>query len=452
MNPMLQLPRPAGKNDTAAARRPLQAERSIRRYLIAGVVLAVGLVGGMGGIAAHTELAGAVIAQGVFVVDSYVKKVQHQAGGIVGILKVRDGDQVREGDLLLRLDDTQTRANLAIVSNHLDQLNTRRARLLAERDDREKIAFPPDLLARSGEAAIADLIAGETRLFELRHTARAGQKAQLESRIEQLNKQLGGLVVQEQSKGREIELIEKELAGLQGLWDKNLVSLQRITAEQRDSARLAGERGQLVASQAEIQGKITETRLQIIQIDQDMRSDVAKDLREIESQTGELVERKVAAEDQLKRVDIRAPQTGVVHQLTVHTIGGVITPGEPIMLIVPVSDVLRVEARVAPQDIDQLLIGQTTTLRLSAFNQRVTPQLEGKVAEISPDLTQDPKSGVSYYTARIQISPEELVKLGDLKVIPGMPAEAFIQTSSRTILSYMIKPLSDQVERAFRED
>ena len=200
MNPMLQLPRPAGKNDTAAARRPLQAERSIRRYLIAGVVLAVGLVGGMGGIAAHTELAGAVIAQGVFVVDSYVKKVQHQAGGIVGILKVRDGDQVREGDLLLRLDDTQTRANLAIVSNHLDQLNTRRARLLAERDDREKIAFPPDLLARSGEAAIADLIAGETRLFELRHTARAGQKAQLESRIEQLNKQLGGLVVQEQSK------------------------------------------------------------------------------------------------------------------------------------------------------------------------------------------------------------------------------------------------------------
>jgi HlyD family secretion protein len=208
----------------------------------------------------------------------------------------------------------------------------------------------------------------------------------------------------------------------------------------------------LVASQAEIQGKITETRLQIIQIDQDMRSDVAKDLREIESQTGELVERKVAAEDQLKRVDIRAPQTGVVHQLTVHTIGGVITPGEPIMLIVPVSDVLRVEARVAPQDIDQIQIGQTTTLRLSAFNQRVTPQLEGTVAEISPDLTQDPKSGISYYTARIEIPPVQLAKLGDLKAVPGMPAEAFIQTSSRTILSYMIKPLSDQIERAFREE
>lgn len=432
--------------------KPGSAERSIRRYLIGGVVCVAVLVAGIGGIAARTELAGAVITQGIFVVDSYVKKVQHPTGGVVGEIKVRDGDHVRDGDLLIRLDDTQTRTNLAIVLDRLDQLDARRARLLAERDDRDAIAFPAEMLSRSSDPDVAALMTGESRLFELRHAARAGQKAQLESRIEQLQKQAGGLAVQEDAKGREIGLIEKELSGLQGLWDKNLVSLQRITTEQRDSARLAGERGQLTAAQAEILGKISETKLQIIQIDQEMRSDVAKDLRDIEGQTGELVERKVAAEDQLRRVDIRAPQAGVVHQLSVHTVGGVITPGEPIMLIVPVADVLRVEARVAPQDIDQVQLGQTTTLRLSAFNQRVTPELEGKVAEISPDLTQDQKSGVSYYTARIDIPPAELAKLGELKVLPGMPAEAFIRTTSRTILSYMLKPLHDQIERAFRED
>lgn len=437
---------------SGAVPNPGSAERSIRRYLIGGVVCVAVLVAGMGGIAARTELAGAVIAQGIFVVDSYVKKVQHPTGGVVGEIKVRDGDHVRDGDLLIRLDDTQTRTNLAIVLDRLDQLDARRARLLAERDDRDAIAFPPAMLSRSSDPDVAALMTGEARLFELRHAARAGQKAQLESRIEQLQKQAGGLAVQEDAKGREIGLIEKELSGLQGLWDKNLVSLQRITTEQRDSARLAGERGQLTAAQAEILGKISETKLQIIQIDQEMRSDVAKDLRDIEGQTGELVERKVAAEDQLRRVDIRAPQAGVVHQLSVHTVGGVITPGEPIMLIVPVADVLRVEARVAPQDIDQVQLGQMTTLRLSAFNQRVTPELEGKVAELSPDLTQDQKSGISYYTARIDIPPVELAKLGELKVIPGMPAEAFIQTSSRSILSYMVKPLRDQIERAFRED
>jgi HlyD family secretion protein len=441
-----------GGNDSAEKASPSLAERSIRRYLIAGVLLVVALVGGIGGIAARTELAGAVIAQGLFVVDSHVKKVQHQTGGIVGILKVRDGDVVSEGDLLARLDDTQTRANLSIVADRLDQLSARRARLLAERDDRDDIEFPADLRSGAGQSKIADLMASEKRLFDLRRTARSGQKAQLESRIDQLKKQAGGLLTQEQSKRREIELIESELVGLEGLWAKNLVSLERVTTERRASARLSGEAGQLVASQAEVQGKISETRLQILQIDQDMRSEVAKDLRDIESQTAELVERKVAAEDQLRRTDIRAPQTGVVHQLSVHTIGGVVGPGEPIMLIVPLFDTLRVQARITPQDIDQVQIGQIATLRLSAFNQRVTPELEGKVVEISPDLTEDQKSGASYYTARIEISPSELAKLGKLKIVPGMPAEAFIQTSSRSIMSYLIKPMHDQFERAFRED
>ncbi|ODN65958.1 Type I secretion system membrane fusion protein PrsE [Methylobrevis pamukkalensis] len=249
-----------------------------------------------------------------------------------------------------------------------------------------------------------------------------------------------------------MRLIGVELEGLRTLWEKKLVSLQRITASERDAARLTGEKGQLVAAQAQVEGKVSETRLQILQIDQDMRTEVAQELRTIDAEIGEYIERKAAAEDQLVRIDIRAPQTGVIHQLAVHTIGGVIQAGETMMLIVPVADDLRVEARIAPQDIDQVAAGQHAVMRLSAFNQQVTPELAGTVEDISPDLTQDQQTGVSYYTVRIQITPEEIARLGDLRIVPGMPAEAFIQTNSRTILSYLVKPLEDQIERAFREE
>lgn len=432
---------------------PSLAERSIRRYLIGGSVVALALIVGMGGIAATTELSGAVIAQGVFVVDSHVKKVQHPTGGIVGKLFVRDGDPVRENDLLLRLDDTQTRTNLAIIVHRLDQLEARRARLLAERDDLDHIEFPKELQSRADrDREVADQLTGEARLFELRRSARAGQKAQLEARIVQLQKEDEGLRIQETAKVKEIELVARELDGLKNLWRKNLITMERITRQERDSARINGEHGQLLAAQAQVEGKISEVRLQIIQIDQDLRSEVAKDLREIEAQAGEQQERKVAAEDQLNRIDVRAPQAGVVHQLAVHTIGGVIAPGEQIMLVVPVTDALKVEAHIAPQDIDQVQTDQLTTLRLSAFNQRITPEVEGKVADVSPDLTQDPKTGSSYYTARIVIPPSEIAKIAGLKIVPGMPAEAFIQTRPRTILSYLVKPLSDQIEHAFREE
>ncbi|MDQ0469455.1 HlyD family type I secretion periplasmic adaptor subunit [Labrys wisconsinensis] len=431
---------------------PLPAERAIRGYLLVGLALFTLLVGGIGGIAAIVELSGAVIAHGVFVVDSYVKKVQHQTGGTIGAIAVQEGDQVKAGQVLIRLDDTQTRANLAIVTKRLDEFSARRARLEAEREGRDAVTFPAELTERAAESAVAALMGGETRLFELRNSARLGKKAQLESRIGQLEKERLGLSVQETSKVQEIGIINRELEGVRSLWEKRLVSLQRITMEERDAARLEGERGQLVAAQAQNAGRIAEIRLQIISLDQDQRSDVAKELREIEGQTGELLERKVAAEDQLRRVEIRAPQDGVVHELTVHTVGGVVAPGEAIMMIVPVSDALRVEARIAPQDIDQVQRGQKAGLRLSAFNQRVTPEVIAVVDEISPDATTDQKTGATYYTARLRIEEEELKRLGDLKIVPGMPAEAFIQTSSRTILSYLVKPLQDQIERAFRED
>ena len=427
------------------------AQRSIRRHLAAGMVVVLLVGGGVGGWAATTELAGAVIAPGFLVVDSNVKKVQHSTGGIVAELRVKEGDRVKAGDVLLRLDPTQVRAMASMVAKDLYELMARQARLEAERENLDAIAFPQDLVARIADPDVARAITGERKLFELRRAARAGQKAQLGERIGQLREEIRGLTGQAAAKDKEIDLIKQELAGVRDLWRKNLIPLSRLTELERDAARLEGERSQLIGAAAEAKGKITETELQIIQIDQDLRTEVGKDLAEIRPKISELVERKVAAEDQLKRIDIRAPQDGRVLRLEVHTVGGVVAPGEPIMLIVPDSDNLTVEAKIAPQDIDQLHYGQPAVLRFSAFNQRTTPELNGEVSLISADLTQDQRTGASYYVVRVIPKPGELSRLGGVKLVPGMPVEAFIQTGERTVLSYLVKPLHDQALKAFRE-
>ena len=436
-------------NPAAAGRSALR--RSLRHHLLAVGVMALVLVFGLGGWAATTEFSGAVIAQGQLVVDSNVKKVQHPTGGVVGELRVRDGDQVHAGDVLLRLDDVQTRANLGIVTKQLDEYTARQAREEAERDGADTIDFPAQLLARRADPDVAKAVNGERRQFEVRRAAREGQRSQLNERITQLHEDITGYDAQIKSKADQIEWITKELDGVNELWNKNLVPYTRVTALEREKARLDGERGQTIATIAQAKGKITETELQILQIDQDMRSEVGKDLADIRAKTAELVERKVAAEDQLRRVDIRAPQDGMVHQLNVHTVGGVIAQGEQIMLIVPESDTLDVEAKIPPQDIDQLRIGQLAVLRFSAFNQRTTPELNGEVKVIAADVTEDQKTGNRYYTIRISVPPAEVARLDGLCLVPGMPVEAFIQTSPRTVLSYLIRPLHDQFARAFRE-
>ncbi|QWG22169.1 HlyD family type I secretion periplasmic adaptor subunit [Bradyrhizobium sediminis] len=394
---------------------------------------------------------GAVVTSGVLVVESDVKKVQHPTGGVIGEIRVKDGDRVREGDVVIRLDETVTRANLAIVIKSLNELAVRRARLEAERDGADEIGFPSELLQEQDNYDLAGVIAGERKLFELRRSARLGQKAQLQERILQLQEEISGLAGQSASKRREIEFVNQELTGLRELWQKKLVPINRVMTLEREAVRLDGDSNQFVASVAQAKGKKTETGLQIIQIDQELRSEVAKELREIQGKSAELVERKVAAEDQLKRIDLRSPQNGVVHQLSVHTIGGVIGLSEPVMLIVPENDALTVEIRIAPSDIDQLRLGQRVSLRFSAFNQRTTPEISGSISRISADIAQDQKTGVSYYIGRVALSKEELVRLNDLKLLPGMPVEAFIQTTDRTVMSYLVKPLYDQIAKAFRE-
>jgi HlyD family secretion protein len=427
------------------------AQQSIRVHLIVGLAIVLVLGGGLGGWAATAEISGALIAPGSVVVESNVKKVQHPTGGVVGEVRARDGDVVNAGDIVVRLDDTVTKASLAIVTKNLDGLWARAARLQAEQQGLDQILFPKMLLDRAADPDVKTVIASETKLFDVRVNGRVGQKAQLRERITQLNEEIAGLSAQERAKDQEIALVEKELRGVRDLYEKHLVQISRLTTLERDAARLNGERAQYIASRAQARGKITETELQIIQVDKDMVSDVSKDLRETNDKIGEFVERKVTAEDQLRRVDIRAPQHGMVLQSSVHTVGGVITAGDAIMMIVPQADDLQVEAKVNPQDIDKLQIGQKTLLRLSAFNQRTTPELNGVVSRVSPDVTTEQRTGQSYYTIRVSMAPQEIARLGDVKLIPGMPVEAFVQTGDRTMLSYLVKPLSDQLKRTFRE-
>jgi HlyD family secretion protein len=390
------------------------ARRSIRMHLIVGLSLMLVLAGGFGGWASTAQISGALIAPGSVVVDSNIKKVQHPTGGVVGEVRVRDGDTVKAGDIVVRLDETVVKAGLAIVVKTLNGLWARAARLEAEQRGLDRIKFPTMLTDRADDPDVRDIIASETKLFEVRVFGRAGQKSQLRERVLQLNEEIAGLTAQEQAKEKEVALVEKELIGVRQLYEQRLIQISRLTVLERDLARLSGERAQYIAARAQARGKITETELQIIHI--------------------------------------RAPQDGVVLQSTVHTVGGVITAGDAIMMVVPRADDLSVEAKVNPQDIDKLQIGQKTLLRLSAFNQRTTPELNGVVTRVSADVTTDQRTGQSYYTIRVSLPPAEVARLGDnVKIIPGMPVEAFVQTGDRTMFSYLMKPFSDQLMRSFRE-
>jgi membrane fusion protein, type I secretion system len=414
------------------------------RVLIVATVL-------VGGWAALVPLAGAVVVPGNLVVQSNVKAIQHPTGGVVAEIPVRNGKRVNAGDLLLRLDATQAQASLQVLTKQLDEFRARSARLVAERDGLSRPDLPEELAPRMGESAVKALLSAESTLFQARATARESQKGLLRNRIAQLNEEIAGLDAQVSSKAKQIELITGELVGVQDLYDKRLVPLPRLTALQRESARIEGERGQLISSIAETKAKISEAQLQIVRTDQDFRTDVVKELGEVKGKEAELVERAVAARDLLDRIEMRAPVSGVIHQLNMHTIGGVIRAGDTIMEVVPDSDDLLIEARLQPTDIDQVRVGQKAFTRFPAFNQRVTPEVAGIVSFVSADTTRDQSNNASYFTVRVTLPDEERRRLVGLQLVSGMPAEVFMQTGSRTMLSYLFKPITDQLQRAFVE-
>ncbi|MEW6125228.1 MAG: HlyD family type I secretion periplasmic adaptor subunit [Pseudomonadota bacterium] len=429
-----------------------EADRSLNRHLVwLGALLGL-LVGGMALAFALVEVSGAVVASGALVVDSQVKKVQHPSGGVVAQVLVKDGESVERGAPLVLLDDTVVRATLAAVTTSIRELEARTARLEAERDVAEQPAFPPDLMAAAQEdEAVARIVRGEARLFELRRAALDGQKHQLRERLAQLAQQITGLEEQRQATGTEISLNARELEGVRELGRRELVPATRLFTLEQQGARLRGTRGSLEASIGEARGKVSETELQIAQLDRDMRTEAARELADIRAKLSEQKERQVAALDQLKHIEVRAPQAGTVHELSIHTRGGVIQGGEQLMLIVPTADTLTAEVRVAPRDIDQIRLDQPAIVRFPNFNQRTTPEVTGNVARVSADIIADSRTGRDYYAVRVFIPAASMSELGGVTLVPGMPVDVFIRTDDRTILSYLTKPLTDQIARAFRE-
>lgn len=420
-------------------------------YVFGATVVTLMLAAAVGLWAAQTNIAGAVVAQALVVVASNVKKVQHQTGGVVAEIKVKNGDLVKAGDVLIRLDETLTRANLQIVSKQLDELTVRAARLTAERNEASDIKLPDAIVSRLDDPAVAEIVAGERSLFATRRSSLAAQEQQLRERMEQYDQEAGGLDAQREAKAIEIRLIDEQIESLIELEKEKLVTASKMIALRREAARLKGEQATLQSNAAQTRGKIAEIELSVLQKKEEFRTEVVKELREVQAKISELEERQVAAQDQLSRVTIRAPDDGVVHQLTANTVGGVVGTTEPIMLIVPGNEPLVLDARVRPNDRDQVQIGASTYIRFATFNQRTTPELVGTVSRIAADLTEDPRTGEPYFSVRIKIPDAELAKLGDDQLVPGIPADVQITTSDRSALSYLWKPIEDQFAKAFRE-
>ena len=419
-------------------------------FLGLGVIL-VGFFG-FGAWAAVASIASGVVAPGTVTVDSNRKKVQHLEGGVVRDLLVRDGDVVKAGDILIRLDEIRPQATLAILQTRYDSALASQARLLAEQQDLEKILFPEQLLIRSSEAKVAEILAGQTRLFEARRNSLAGETEILENRITQLQNDVRGIEAQQRAKERQISLVKEELESIKGLLDKGYTDRPRYLALQREAARLEGERGELISEIARTNTKIGETQLEIIQLRKSFREQVVTDLRAIGADVADLEERIGAARHTLEHIEVRAPVDGVVVGMEVHTVGGVIRAGDTILEVVPVNDELIIEVRVQPQDIDNITIGMQAGVQFTAFKQRTTPRLQGQVTYLSADRFVDDRTGEAYYSAHIRVSEEEVKRLGDHRLQPGMPAEIMIKTGERTAFQYLLQPFVDSLEKAWREE
>lgn len=436
---------------SARAGERLRAGRQsfgLHGHVIVGSALALLLVLGCGGWAASAALNGAVVTQGAVKIDQNLKEVQHRDGGIVQSIAVRQGDRVEEDQVLFRLDDVQTRTELSIIRSQLAENLGRKARLVAERDNLPGVSYPPEIAALSDDAD--HIREGETRLFTGNKANRDSRKEQLEISIVQSGEEIRGLEARQVAKIEEVRLVELERGKYLNLFEKGFIDGVKVFNINREWARLLGERGEIDATLARAKLRISDARLQIIAIDETARTEAQRELRQVEAKLSELSDRRIANEDRLARMDIRAPIAGTINELMIFTVGGVITPAARLATIVPQSARLMVEVRIAPNDIDQVHVGQTARMRFSAFNRNTTPEVSGKLAHISPATTKDPVNGQSFYVGEVQVEDAEIA-LGVRRLLPGMPVEVFIATEDRTALSYLLKPLMDHAERVFRE-
>ncbi len=422
-------------------------------WVIFGFLGLTALVGGFGYWATQSSIAGAIIASGRIEVDQNRQVVQHPDGGVVSEIAVEEGDIVQAGDLLIKLDVKQMQTRLAIVEGQLYEMMARRGRLEAERDNRDTIVFEDELLqAASQQADIADLMQGQENLFFARRESAERTRDQLGKRSNQIENQIVGVEAQETSLGRQLELIEQELANQQSLLDRGLAQASGVLALQRQAASLDGQLGELAATKAQAAQRITEIEIELLRIESERREEAITRLRDLRTRELELVEQRQGLLTDIERMEVRAPVSGIVYNMRVQTPRSVIRPADPVLFLIPQDRPLVIAARVDPIHIDQIAAGQSVNLRFSSLDQRTTPELVGNVVLVSADAFEDENIGASYYRAEIVLNPGEQDKLPDGQVlIPGMPVEAFISTGDRSPLNYLVKPMSDYFNRAFRE-
>ncbi|MEO8321137.1 MAG: HlyD family type I secretion periplasmic adaptor subunit [Bradyrhizobium sp.] len=420
----------------------------IRSRVAAATVLAFALVAGCGGWAVHAQLTGAVIAQGKVVVRKQVKLIQHRDGGIVEEILVGNGDVVAAGDVLVRLDETQTKAELGVLKGQLAELQGRRARHLAERDGATAIAFKAGF---EGDPLKAEIALGEVRLFNENRAVREARRDQLSLQITQFEEQIRGLLAQQEANASERKMVKDDIDRLTPLYTKGFIEITKIRTMERDLVKVDGLKGEIDANIARVRGQISESRIKIIELDQQARTDGQRELRDADGKLAELQERVIAAQDRLSRMVIRSPISGIVNELAVNSVNGVIAPKETLMSIVPDTADLVVEAKVAPTDIDQAVAGQPARLRFSSFNQRTTPEVAGIVETIGAAATLEQATGQTYYLSTIAIAGG-LKQIAGKPIVPGMPVEVFLSTGDRSAFSYLVKPFTDQMMRSFREE
>lgn len=424
----------------------------LQTWVIAGLAVVGFLVGGLVTWASLTAISGAVIAQGFVSVESKIKSVQHAEGGIVSDIFVKEGDIIKGGDLLLRLDGTEIRASLAIVIGNLNELYGQKARLEAERDNAETVLLPSPFQPAANDEGVRKIMSSQIAAFQARRANRLGQIQVLRQKILQIRAELTGLAAQLAARKRQLELAKSDLAAVRPLLASGNITRMRVMNAERDVAGLSGEVGKVESDIARGQATIEESELQILQIDKEFQEKVAKELQEIQAKAPELEEKQQALTAKLKLLEVRAPSAGMVLSLAVVTVGGVVTAAREIMQIVPQGDQLVVESRIAPNDLDQVKIGQEAFVRISAFEQRSTPGLIGHVVMVSGAQITDAQSRSTYVSVNIEIPKGELKKLRREQILrPGMPAEAFIRTTERTVMDYLTRPLWDQIGRAWRE-
>ncbi|HRD74747.1 MAG TPA: HlyD family type I secretion periplasmic adaptor subunit [Hyphomicrobiaceae bacterium] len=410
-----------------------------------------GLLGGLFLFSAVVTISGAVVASGVVTVENNYKVVQHLDGGIVAKIIAKNGDRVGEGDALVKLDDTQVRASHQVILIRLFDVVVQQARLEAERDRKSGYAVPDEITARAGETEIARILTTQKNLFEARKTAREGELSVLRQRAGQISEEAKSLEAQLAARLKEQAISMRELANLRPLFEKGFVNQGRIGPVEREAARLEGEVGRLRSEVAKSRGAISEIELKILQIEKDFTQTVVDELRKVQAQVAELSEQRTALEDKLKRTVIRAPRSGRVHALAIHTEGGVITPATAILQIIPDGERLIIEAQVPPTEIDKVRTGLKASIRFPASSFKTTPRLEATVMLVSAAQITD-QQGRSYFTVQLELSAAELKKLpAGHGLIPGMPAEVYIETERRSILSYFVKPLTDALARTFKE-